>query len=173
MSNIINIENFDFPGFSGIESKCSVSLIFPENKEDCIIVACTQKKDYTGTSITNGFENILQKLCKEGLNGSHGEEFKKLLTKSIEQESSFFAKLKSLLKSNVELSPNYLTLFEEGILIWLEIYPPGTGIVDDRITVQRVYITEDGSPVWSNLLSREYFENKLGVKYEGIVKYAL
>ncbi|WP_040576623.1 hypothetical protein [Methylophaga thalassica] len=173
MSKTINIESFDFPGFSGVESKCSVSLLFPENKENCVIVACTQNKNYTGTSITNGFEIILQKLCKEGLNGIYGEEFKELLAKNIAQESSFFAKLKSLLKSNTNASPNYPELFEKGILIWLEIYPPGTGIVDDRITIQRVYITEDGSPVWSNLLSKEYLEEKIGVKYERIVKNAL
>lgn len=173
MSKKVNIESFSFLGFSGIESKCSISLLFPEDKENCVVVACTQNRGYTGTSITNGFEIILQKLCREGFIGLYGEEFKELLVKNTAQDNNFFSKFKSLLKINTEVLPNYPALFENGILIWLEIYPPGTGIVDDRVTIQRVYMTEDGSPVWSNLLNKEYLEEKIGVEYEGVVKNAL
>jgi hypothetical protein len=173
MSKSINIESFSFPGFSGVESQCSIRLLFPENQKDSIVVACTQKRDYTGTSITNGFEMILQKLCSEGLSGVHGAEFKQLLTKITAQESSFLKIFKALVRKNKKSSFDYYGLFEKNILIWLEIYPPGTGIVDDRITIQRVYITEDGSPVWSNLLTEEYLKEKVGVEYKEVVKHAL
>ena len=172
MSKSINIENFDFPGFSGAKSQCSVMLLFPENKEHSIVAACTQKKNYIGTSITNGFEIILEKLCSEGLHGVYGEEFKQLLTKTNAKENSFFEKLKSLVKKK-NLPIDYYSLFKKNILVWLEVYPPGTGIVDDMITIQRVYITEDGSPVWSNLLTEGYLKEKIGVEYKEVVKNAL
>lgn len=161
-----DIPQFKFRGFSGIISECSIIIYFPNENKSAIVI-CTQKKDYVGTSITNGFELILNQLCDEGLKGDHGEIFRNLLLDESKEEN-WIQKVRSKLLKNEKVSLDFYKLFKNKVITWLEVYPKGTGLINDSVMVQRVYVTKDGSPVWSNLLSQSYIE-ELGLKYEDVI----
>ncbi|CAH6878578.1 hypothetical protein VCHA40P238_50049 [Vibrio chagasii] len=175
MPETISIKDFHFTGFSGIDSQCSISLLFPETKPSSVVVACTQKKDYYGTAVTTGFELILKTLINNSLNGEYGEELRKLFLEDSPEKQTLTQKLIGLVSNRKpkEKYKSLIDLFENDALIWLEIYPEKTGIIDDRITIQRVFLTEDDSPVWSNLIGKEYVENKLNVDYDEVIMHAI
>ncbi|MEP0073846.1 MAG: hypothetical protein ABJE79_14185, partial [Marinomonas sp.] len=158
MATPIFIENYEFQGFGGVSSKCSLSIYFPTKIEQSALVVCTQKEGAAGTSITNGFELILDKLCREGVRGKHGDDLKEILSKNSSSVEGIFKKLTSYFTNKDIEDLNFYELFKKEVIVWLEVYPECVGIVNDRVTVQRVYVTKDGSPVWSNFLEKEYID---------------
>jgi len=97
MDRVLEDIDLEFKGFSHIPSSCYIDVY--SNAEGCspkLIIVCKQKEDYSGTSITNGFEEIVESVSKH-------------------------EKVISL----VDQTPALLEMICQNIVQWYEVYPKG------------------------------------------------
>lgn len=160
--------DFSFPGFSSQPASCLLT-IHKNSAHRGLVVGCIQKRNYVGTSITNAFESILTAFHERALAGKLGAEVESAYrdvcavaeAKVLEGRSLLRKILDFFLRRSIEISP--VQLIESGLILWLEIYPKGTGILESRTTIQRVRIGSDGHPVWSSALDPNGIEKLTGI----------
>lgn len=135
-----------FRGFSGV-GYCFLRI---KIKNGQVSILCAQLPDYTGTSITNAIERIVEATILH-------LERKKVLT--VRDELGFFDKL---LKKKAEIENSRVqTVFREftARLTLIEHYPEGVGI-NNNGSFARVVFSPSREPVW-NYLSKEKLQHSL------------
>lgn len=112
---------FEFSGF-GSRGYCYIkALVRPES----IVVLCSQLVGYHGTSVTNGLEDIRDRLIEElRSNGTLGD-----------------------FKGNSRLTPSIFPFNVYERMAWIEHYPAGTSLGGDP---SYAYVRfAGGSPAWA------------------------
>lgn len=131
---------FKFDGFWR-EGACFLRIVVKNGKA---IFFCSQLPNYTGTSVTNAIESVLEhaihKLFEEKT------EDKERVVNFIE-DFSFIREL-ILGKKNDERLLKELRRHILSESIWIEHYPPGEGL-SDKGSFSIVNFTDSGEPIWN------------------------
>lgn len=143
---------FEFQGFWN-PGNCFLRILI---KNQRIVILCTQLPNYTGTSITNAVESVIEHAARK----LHGEKDK--VGQNIVTYKEKFSLIRSLLLGEKKNNERLIASLLEHLLsksIWIEHYPPGEGLLHEG-SYSRVSFTEAGEPIW-NYLSPEKLSKEL------------
>lgn len=136
--------DFNFPGIRS-EGLCSITIGTAKGGDPSIegyVIVCSQKKNYSGVSITNALETIAAQLFKN--------VWENQLTplKPIGDERILHGLLGTWLKELRYKNKRSLgDIYRRERVVWVEHYPTGTGILPgDSFT--EVRFDPDGYPTW-------------------------
>ena len=132
---VISFE-FEFDGFSG-KGSCILTIATTANNERPSVV-CSQKRGYTGTSITNAVERIARRLY-------HEVALRELAIRDA-QLNEVQANLRKFWR-NTPRPPKLHTLYGRCGIQWIEHYPAGTGLTLTDSFREVLFNTQD-SPIW-------------------------
>lgn len=141
--------DFRFPGFVG-EGRCDLT-IDTALLDGRPTVVCSQKRNYSGTSITNALEDIAKKLyvdvAKGGLDtdGAGQQEV-------VQSLRAFWKRRKPL---------GLRALYGREAVRWVEHYPAGTGLGSGDSFREVLFDGED-SPLWQPQLNLAMAESRFG-----------
>lgn len=143
--------DFEFPGYVAT-GRCDLTIdTDPQGGQPSVV--CSQKRNYTGTSITNALEEIALKLYVDVAE-------KRLETPEPEQ-SKVVSELKKFWKKH---KPNGLRdAYGSSAVRWIEHYPAGTGLVSGDTFREVVFDSED-SPLWLPSLDATSAKQQFGTK---------
>lgn len=143
--------DFKFQGFVG-QGNCYLTIDSGQKKSRPSVV-CSQKRNYTGTSITNALEDIARKLYVEVAQD-------RIKTTGRGQRDVLDA-LRSFWS---ERKPTGLrTLYGTSGVRWIEHYPPGTGLALGDSFREVVFDAED-SPLWMSTFNAKLAEVEFGAE---------
>lgn len=134
----MTIISFDFE-FEGITGKgACVLTIASSDAMGRPSVVCSQKRGYTGTSITNGLERITRRLYHE------------VALRELEQRDQRLKQVQSNLRNfwrDTPRPPKLHTLYGKSGVRWIEHYPNGTGLTSSDSFREVLFDFRD-SPLW-------------------------
>jgi hypothetical protein len=131
---ISELHPFSYSSGYGIRGQCLLQAWSGSDDNAVLVVACVQPPGYRGISIINAFEVILKEFLTKAEQGEFGKNVRDKLNEAWRRAED--STRRSLLHDPV---------------VWLQIFPPGTGVWGDRTAAQRVVLTETDEPVWSGL----------------------
>ena len=141
--------DFRFPGFVG-EGRCDLTIdTGPPNGRP--VVVCSQKRNYSGTSITNALEDIARKLYVDVAKGG--------IETGGANQSEVVQSLRAFWKNRRPLGLR--TLYGRDAVRWVEHYPAGTGIGNGDSFREVLFDGED-SPLWQSPLNLGMAEARFG-----------
>lgn len=159
--------NFHFRGFHGTDGYCHLRIAQKSSKSKMIII-CSQYKNYYGTSPTNAIEIISEKFFYDVING----KIKDIFLSNIFDYEEWQNDTSWLDRMLVKLNPSkykyrfkniYLNIpkhFNE--VIWIERYPPGTGLRDYEDDFRLVSMGDQMDPHWHEKPSDEFIKKETG-----------
>lgn len=159
--------NFHFTGFYGTEGYCHLRVAQKSTNSKMIII-CSQYKNYYGTSPTNAIEIIAEKFFYDVVNGKI-KDISLQNTFSYEEWHNDVNWIDQLLvKSNPykykhrfkKIRLNIPKHFND--IIWIERYPPGTGLRDYEDDFRLVSMGDQMDPHWHEKPSDEFIKNETG-----------
>jgi len=143
--------DFVFPGFID-DGVCGITI--GESKGSPIVVICSQKINYHGTSVTNALESIAFKLVDDALEGHLSKVCSAPLLK----------KLRDIWTKLEEAGPHALSSFyAQGVVTWIEHYPPNAGLTPEH-TFSEVWFDEDDNPTWLSSKSADSAKTAFGAE---------
>lgn len=144
---------FKFAGFWK-EGYCFLRVVIKNGK---LLVLCVQLPGYTGTSVTNAIESIVDRLA-EILNASKNNEGAPVVHHN--EKFSFLRRI-ALGEEKYELQRKRdLIRFILSEATWIEHYPPDVGLLPEGLFA-RVVFADSGEPIW-NYLPVVELENEFG-----------
>ncbi len=162
-------ENFfyKFQGFSGIDSKCHLRIVAELGKP--VVIVCSQPPDNTGTSVQNAYEIIREQAYKYLLS-KETKRKKVLAAESLDDFAAAIEKTQQLklgvvvflLKQIAGVLKNEKSILdllkkENLSVVWLEHWPPGTGLTFEE-SYSLVSEDETGSPQWRRVDVSDFAE---------------
>lgn len=173
-SDIIDLA---FTGGHAVTGSCFVQV---EADEKVMTVFCVQKPHYFGISVTNALEYIIAAFVSRGRSGALGADIAGWLMahSSAARETSksrrgktgrfgsLFASRKRTPSGSYRDLDAALALIRNGLLHWVEVYPPLTGPWGERTIARRVLFGADNSPLWLGLEE----DDALARNANGVVK---
>lgn len=152
--------HLEFPGFSGLQSRCHVRVLAESKKP--MIVICSQVRTKPGTSIMNAYEIIrghvfdyLAKKQSEKLRHDTAMELEGFAETIEKTRKLRVAIIAYLLRFAARALTNRVPLLdqinrEEPELYWIEHWPKGTGLGED-VDYLLVSENEVGDPNWQRV----------------------
>lgn len=146
-----------FNGFHGSDGRCHIRFC-KESHAMPLVVVCSQYKDYYGTSVTNAFEIIAEKVCYLVANNEVDDirfDFELPLFDQWDQDVNLFDKLLASLfpsKYRARFLTRKLKIEEVfNHIIWIEHYTEDCFGPDGERRLHRSEFDEDDAPVWSTV----------------------
>lgn len=152
---------FKFDGFWR-EGACFLRIVV---KNGNVMFFCTQLPGYTGTSVTNAIESILEHAIRRLFN-EKTEDGQKVV--QFNESFSFIREL-ILGNKNDERLLGELRKYILNESIWIEHYPPENKETNDG-SFSLVNFTESGEPIW-NYIDIKTLENEFSAPNLFIVNY--
>lgn len=141
--------DFSFPGFVA-EGRCDLTIDTDASGGRPSVV-CSQKRNYSGTSITNALEDIAHKLYVDVARGRLATQSPEQL-KVVQGLRAFWKKCK----------PEGLrAIYGPRAVRWIEHYPAGTGLGSND-SFREVLFDGSDSPLWQSSLNAAMAEAKFG-----------
>lgn len=159
---------FEFEGFWNI-GYCFLRIFIKNQK---VVILCTQLPNYTGTSITNAIESVLEHVAR----ALHKEKNEK--DQNIVTYNELFPHIRKIFLGTEKCNERLIRALIEHLInisIWIEHYPPGEGLFPEG-SFSLVSFTEGREPIW-NFLSVEKLSKELNtpglfdINYEELKKW--
>jgi hypothetical protein len=141
--------DFKFPGF--VDTGSCYLTVDSGTKKGRPSVVCSQKKHYTGTSITNALEDIARKFYEEVARDT--------LKTPKESHRAVVDALRTYWRKH---RPTGLhSAFGSEAVRWIEHYPAGTGLASGD-TFREVLFDAEDSPLWQPSFNAVKAESQFG-----------